>query len=111
MNGGGVGGGQGEFSWNITGLDADDINKNGLVVDFLSRLVTRELSSAATNDDDGKILVFFFSVLIVSRGGEGKIPFPLDDVFITCRLDCNRLRHLLFLQCRNHRHDKGSIFY
>ena len=69
-------------------MDAADISKNGLVVNFVFQLVTQEVSSAAPNDDGGEIVVFvFFSVLIVPRGGRKvKISLPSNNVFITCRL-------------------------
>ena len=92
-------------------MEAYDISKNGLAVDFSFRLVTRELSIAAPNDDEGEIVVFFFSVLIVLGGGEVKMPLPPDDVLIACWLDCDGLRHLLLSRSRNYRHDKGSNSY
>ena len=92
-------------------MEADDISENGLAVDFSFRLVTRELSIVAPNDDEGEMVVFFFFVLIVPGGGGVKIPLPPDDVLIACWLDCDGLRHLLLSRCRNYRHDKGSNSY
>ena len=81
----------------------------GLLPTFL-QLVTQKLSSAVPKDDEGEIVVFFLSVLIVPKGGEVKIPLPPDDVLIACWLVCDGLRHLLLSRCCNHRHDKGLKF-
>ncbi len=91
-------------------MEADDISENGLAVHFSFRVVTRELSIVAPNDDEGEMVVFFFCVLIVPGGGEVKIPLPPDDVLIACWLVCDGLRHLLLSRCRNHRHEKGLKF-
>ena len=86
------------------------MSENGLAGDFSFRVVTREVSIAASNEDEGEMVVFFISVLIVSGGGEVKIPLPPDDVLIACWLVCDGLRHLLLSRCRNHRHEKGLKF-
>ena len=73
------------------------MSENGLAGDFSFRVVTREVSIAASNDDEGEMVVFFISVLIVPGGGEVKIPLPPDDVLISGRFDFNLLQHLLIL--------------